>query len=123
MLAERFVWIMTFLIYATFYDVRLLYIFLSLWTAIGIFHLVTPWKYNNLRRKIAIGQFDEPREGIIYNRYELDVTNINRYIKEVKEKLNLKVTMTHVIVKAVGELLKDAPDINGKIVFGKVRKT
>jgi len=47
------------------------------------------------------------------------ISNINTFIAECKEKQGLKVTLTHIVVKAIGEVLKAAPDINGKIVLGK----
>jgi len=46
------------------------------------------------------------------------VTNAEKYIAEVKEK-GYKITMTTIVIKAVAEMLKGAPDANGRITFGK----
>jgi len=47
----------------------------------------------------------------------LDVTNTLKYLESFPKER--RPTITHVAIKAVGELLKAAPDVNGKIVFGK----
>jgi pyruvate/2-oxoglutarate dehydrogenase complex dihydrolipoamide acyltransferase (E2) component len=119
MIATNFVFFLTFAIYAVFFEAKLTYIFFGLWGLIALYHMMTPWKHNSTRKRFNIATWDEPQDGIIQNRYEVDVTNINTYIAEVKEKLGMKVTLTHVVVKAIGEILKAAPDINGKIVLGK----
>jgi pyruvate/2-oxoglutarate dehydrogenase complex dihydrolipoamide acyltransferase (E2) component len=119
MIASNFVFFLTFAIYALCFDSRLTYIFFGLWGLIALYHIMTPWKHNSTRKRFNIATWDEPQDGIIQNRYEIDVTNINTYIAEVKEKLGMKITLTHVVVKAIGEILKAAPDINGKIVLGK----
>jgi pyruvate dehydrogenase E2 component (dihydrolipoamide acetyltransferase) len=119
MIAANFVFFLTFAIYSIFYESRLIYIFFGLWGLIALYHIYTPWKHNSTRKRFNIATWDEPQDGIIQNRYEVDVTNINTYIAEVKEKLGMKITLTHVLAKAVGEMLKAAPDVNGKIVLGK----
>jgi len=80
---------------------------------------VTPWEYNSPRKRLLIASFEEPQGGIINNRFEVDVTNIQKFIEETREKSGVRVTVTHVVVKAIGEMLKAAPDINGKIILGK----
>jgi uncharacterized membrane protein len=54
----RLVLLLTFIIYVLFYDTRILYIFLSLWGAVLVFHLVTPNLYNSTRRKLMIATWD-----------------------------------------------------------------
>jgi len=80
---------------------------------------MTPWKYNSTRKRLNIATWDEPQDGIIQNKYQVDVSNINTFMAECKEKQGIKISLTHIVVKAIGEVLKAAPDINGKIVLGK----
>jgi hypothetical protein len=119
MIAANLVASLTFFIYSVCYDTRLLYIFFALWGLIGVYHIMTPWAYNSTRKRLNIATWDEPQDGIIQNKYQVDVSNINTFIAECKEKQGLKITLTHIVVKAIGEVLKAAPDINGKIVLGK----
>ena len=71
------------------------------------------------RRKIAIATWSSPKEGNIYGKMTVDATNLLRYCQEMTEKTGEKITVTHVVGKIVGLGLKEAPDINGRIAYGK----
>jgi len=116
---SKLVFILTCLIYAFFIDTRILYIAGLIWAAITLFHFISPSKYNSTRRKLMIASWDEPKEGVILAKYEADVSKVNEYIKETREKTGVKVTLTHFVIKVLAETMKDLPDINGRIVFGK----
>jgi len=47
---------------------------------------------------------------------EINTLKINFFIR----KDGTKVTITHLVMKAMAEVLKNTPDINGRIAFGKV---
>jgi len=115
----RLAFILTAIIYAILYDCRIIYIFLTIFAGITAFHLLTPGLFNGTRRKLMIATWDEPREGIILAKQELDVTLVQEYINECREKLGIKVTLLHFVIRAVASVLKDLPDVNGRIVFGK----
>jgi len=115
----RLAFLLTAIIYAIFYDTRILYIFFSIIGGFTLFHLLTPRFFNTTRRKLMIATWDEPREGNILAKMEFDVTKVNEYIQDCREKLGLKVTLLHFVVRAVASTLKDLPDVNGRIVFGK----
>lgn len=71
------------------------------------------------RRKLAIATWAPPAEGNIHGKVTLDCANALRYMEAVREKTGVKVTITHLIGKAVGEALAAAPTLNGKILFGR----
>jgi pyruvate dehydrogenase E2 component (dihydrolipoamide acetyltransferase) len=71
------------------------------------------------RRKLAIATWASPREGNIYGRLTLDMTKAVPYLQHLREKSDEKVTVTHLVGKAIGEALKAAPDINGRIFLGR----
>lgn len=71
------------------------------------------------RRKLAIATWDSPREGNIYGKLTVDVTNAQVYLDHLRATTGEKVTMTHLIGKAVGIALARAPDLNGTIRFGR----
>lgn len=72
-----------------------------------------------VRRKLAIASWDAPREGNIYGKLTVDATEAVAYIAHLRETTGEKVTITHLVGKAVGEALKQAPSLNGRIVFGR----
>ena len=76
-------------------------------------------KMTSARRKLAIATWEPPAEGNIHGKVTLDVTEAQKYIEHVRETTGVKVTITHLIGKAAGNALAKAPDLNGKILFGR----
>lgn len=73
----------------------------------------------SIRRKLAIASWSEPKEGNIYGKLSVDITEGLRYLDELRARTGEKVTMTHLIGKAVAEALRCAPTLNGRIVLGR----
>lgn len=71
------------------------------------------------RKKLAIATWSAPREPNIYGKLTVDVTKALAYIEELREVSGLRVTMTHLVGKAVAKGLEATPDLNGRIVFGR----
>lgn len=71
------------------------------------------------RRKLAISTWSAPREGNIYGKLTVDMTKAKAYIAHLRETTGEKVTITHLVGKAVAEALKKAPTLNGRIVWGR----
>src|SRR5689334_22465127 len=70
------------------------------------------------RRKLAIATWSSPREGNIYGKLTLDATEALAYLEHVRQTTGEKATITHLVGKAVGEALKQAPTLNGYIRLG-----
>jgi len=64
-----------------------------------------------------IASWSGPAEPNILNNWEMDVTNVLNYLKKYPE--GKRPTLTHFVIKCMGVILQEAPDINGRIVFGK----
>ena len=65
-----------------------------------------------------LGTWTPPSEGVITLRLPIRVDKVLKLIESLpKEK---RPTLTHFAIKAIGELLVQCPDLNGKLVFGKV---
>lgn len=73
----------------------------------------------SLRRKVAIATWNSPKEGNIYGKLTIDVTNALKYIDYLRNITQKKITITHLIGKSVGLALAKCPDINGRIFFGR----
>jgi pyruvate dehydrogenase E2 component (dihydrolipoamide acetyltransferase) len=71
----------------------------------------------SLRRKLAIATWASPREGNIYGKLTLDVTEAQRYIEHVRQTTGEKITVTHLVGKAAAMALKEEPSLNGRILF------
>jgi pyruvate dehydrogenase E2 component (dihydrolipoamide acetyltransferase) len=71
------------------------------------------------RRKMAIAAWGPPHEGNIYGKVTVDATNALRYLDEVQERTGEKVTVTHLVGKALASALEAEPTINGRIRFGR----
>ncbi len=70
-----------------------------------------------LRRKMAIATWAAPAEGNIYGKLTLDCTEAKKYLAHIRETTGQKVTITHLIGKALGEALAATPTLNGRILF------
>jgi pyruvate dehydrogenase E2 component (dihydrolipoamide acetyltransferase) len=70
------------------------------------------------RRKLAIATWSSPREGNIYGKLTVGATEALRYIEELRQRTGEKVTITHLVGKAVGIGLAQSPGLNGYIRFG-----
>lgn len=70
------------------------------------------------RQKLAIASWNAPMEGNIYGKLTLDATQALAYLEHVRQKTGVKVTLTHLVGKAAGLVLKQAPSLNGRIALG-----
>lgn len=73
----------------------------------------------SIRRKVAIATWNSPKEGNIYGKLTIDMTNALKYIEYLRDLTQKKITITHLIGKSVGMALAECPDINGRILFGR----
>jgi pyruvate dehydrogenase E2 component (dihydrolipoamide acetyltransferase) len=75
----------------------------------------------SIRRKLAIATWSAPREGNIYGKLTLDAGPALAYLEHLRATTGEKVTLTHLVGRAVAEALKQAPTLNGRVVFGGFR--
>lgn len=71
------------------------------------------------RQKLMIATWDPPGEGNILGAVSVDCTKALAYVAEKRRETSVKVTITHVAIKAVAEALARCPTINGHIVMGR----
>ena len=79
-------------------------------------------KPNRTRRKLAIATWDAPREGNIYGKLTIDATNALEYVAWLRAESGEKITVTHLVGKAVASALAASPDLNGIIRLGHFHK-
>ena len=74
---------------------------------------------STVRRKLAIASYGAPREGNIYGTLRLDASAALRYIDHLRETTGRRVSITHLVGKAVGMGLAATPTLNGRILWGR----
>ena len=72
-----------------------------------------------LRRKLAIASWRPAREGNIHGKVTVDATEALAYLDDVRRRTGEKVTITHLVGKAVGAALAAEPTLNGYIRLGR----
>lgn len=71
------------------------------------------------RRKLAIATWSAPREGNIYGKLTVDAGPAMAWLEHLRRTTGEKVTITHLVGRACAEALKNAPTLNGRILFGR----
>jgi hypothetical protein len=74
---------------------------------------------NSVRRKLSIAAWRPPREPNIYGKLELDVTEAQAYLAQVRDRTGERVTITHLAAKAAAMALAEEPSLNGRIRLGR----
>jgi len=82
--------------------------------------VATKYKMNT-RRKLAIATWGSPNDPNIYGKLTLDAGPALRYLERVRSETGEKVSITHLVARAVAIALARTPTLNGRILFGRYR--
>jgi pyruvate/2-oxoglutarate dehydrogenase complex dihydrolipoamide acyltransferase (E2) component len=76
-------------------------------------------------RKVAMASWARPNDPTTYGVLELNCEKALSYIEQEKKRTGSRITITHFIGRAMGEVLKRMPEVNTQIRFGSFyqRKT
>ena len=76
-------------------------------------------------RRIAIGTWKDAYDPSVYGAMKLNMDETMRYLAEYREKAGRKLTLTHMMAKAVAGVLEEMPDANAVLRFNRIylRKT
>jgi len=74
---------------------------------------------NSTRRKLAIVSWAPPAEGNIHGKLVVDIGQAERFVAHQAVTSGQKVTLTHLIGKAIGLALAAAPGLNGRIFLDR----
>ena len=75
---------------------------------------------STLFRKIAFGSWSTVGDPSVYGAIEIDVTKAKAFIEDQNQKSYVKLTYTHLVGKAMANVLQEFPEINGMIRLGKI---
>lgn len=76
--------------------------------------------YHSQRRKLAVASWRPSRDGRVYTRMEIEASPILQYASSVSAASGARVTITHVIGKAMAAGLRAVPEFNARVVLGRV---
>lgn len=71
-------------------------------------------------RKIALGTWSTVGDPSVYGLIDLDMTEALKYAAEIEKKEGVRVSPSHLIGKAVAQVLARRPEINGMIRWGRL---
>lgn len=73
------------------------------------------------RHRIAAATWRGPAAGSLYGRVEMDAGAAIDYLRDLSGATGTRVTITHLVGKAVATALVAAPDLNARVVMGRLR--
>lgn len=71
-------------------------------------------------RKAAIGTWKTVGDPSVYGVLELDAGPALRWIEKLRQEQGVRVTLSHLVGRACALMLKDNPDINGVLRWGRI---
>lgn len=78
--------------------------------------------YQGARRKLCLASWDAPSSGEIYGAMNIPMTKTREWMATQKNSdgTPARITVTHLIIKAIGLGLREVPQLNSKILFDKI---
>lgn len=71
-------------------------------------------------RKIALGTWRTAKDPTVYGMIDFDAAPILSYIEKTRSEAGLKLTVSHVVGKAIAQVIAKHPEINCIIRYGKL---
>ncbi len=72
-------------------------------------------------RRLAAATWGAPRDPQFYGDLEVDASRLVAYVEDVRKATGVRLTVTHLVGKAVAVALAEQPDVNGSAGFGRFR--
>jgi pyruvate dehydrogenase E2 component (dihydrolipoamide acetyltransferase) len=71
-------------------------------------------------RRVALAAWDAPRDPTAYGTLDLDVERALDYVARLRAQSGAKVTLTHLVGKAVGAAIAACPEVNAYVARGEI---
>jgi len=78
----------------------------------------TPVEDASSFRRMAAAMWRAPSDPSIYGSMDVDATATLAFLRDHQEATGVKLTITHLVARAVALAMHDQPEINGKVRFG-----
>jgi pyruvate/2-oxoglutarate dehydrogenase complex dihydrolipoamide acyltransferase (E2) component len=79
-----------------------------------------PAQQSSSWRRLAIHIWDPPSDPTVYGNIELDMRQALAWLKEAEAVTGTKVTVTHLVVKAVATAIAGTPEVNAIVARGRI---
>jgi hypothetical protein len=105
--------------FAIFHEQRLILYFFMVIASYIVLSIFLP-KSQSIpnRKKIMVATWENPGEGVIHMKLTPRVEKVEEIIKNCPA--NEKLSITHFVIKAAGQIVAYSSDLRCKLVFGKV---
>jgi pyruvate dehydrogenase E2 component (dihydrolipoamide acetyltransferase) len=77
----------------------------------------TPVEDASSFRRMAAAMWQRPRDPSIYGSMDVDATAALAFLAEHQQRTGARLTITHLVARAVALALRDQPEINGKVRY------
>lgn len=81
---------------------------------------ITKVEGGSIFRKIAMGSWRTAGDPSVYGLLEIDVSNALQFLESEQKKTETKLSISHLVGKAVAKVLQERPEINGLIRFHRI---
>lgn len=71
-------------------------------------------------RRIAIGTWRTVKDPSVYGSLTIEMDEALRYMRAFREQTGKRLTITHMMAKAVGDLMEKVPDVNSILRFNRI---
>ena len=71
-------------------------------------------------RKVAIGTWQNAYDPSVYGILTIRMDKVLRYLEEFREKTGKRLTISHMVAKAVGVVMKEVPDANAVLRWNRI---
>lgn len=73
-------------------------------------------------RRVAASSWDDCGDASIYGWLDIDATALIDYVRRIREETGVRVTVTHLVGKAIATAFAAAPECNAYVSFGGLRR-
>lgn len=112
---------LTILTYSILFDFRLIAIYSFFMAIYHIMPMVVGAKIRSVRETVRISTWDVPRDSSIHMKLDLNLNKVDSFLdnkNKSRKQGEPKITLTHVVCRALGEAYNSVPKSFGKIIFG-----
>jgi len=111
---------MAIILYSLLYDRRLFGCYVAIITVYSIVHyMIKDDSANTNRAKLRYATWDGPSGPEIYAKKTLPMKPFEDFVAKKLKEEGVKITLTHVALKAMAHAMAVLKGINGKIIFGR----
>lgn len=114
--------VLSLIIYFSIYEIRFLLYYISTIILYSLFSefLFGKEKIKSSKLSFFMTMWSSPYDPQMYSRIKINLFNSNLVKEKIEKDSNIKISKSAICCKVLGEILKNNPLANTKILFGKI---